>query len=133
MTISMKADPSTTLTKPKINAFSFCLKDAETAALEISSEGIFRVNGRVVTRDAEIYHSLVQFFSDSIEQKQGKLWNVVADAGHPALSTIVWYYTADGFVNYGMYLGDNEYSGIYGGHSNVTHWMMAPPTPPQEI
>jgi hypothetical protein len=116
---------------PQINAFSFCLKSRpDDPSIEITNEGVFKVNGRVVTRDAQIYLSMVEFLQAGIDEKIGQKWNVVVEVGHPEEDESVWYYFEETGVNYGRYVGDHTYAGRRGFlYNDVSHWMVAPEAP----
>lgn len=51
----------------------------------------------------------------------------------PEVGQYVWYYFEHVGVHYGQYDGGDTYYGSNGFlNGDVTHWMVAPPPPPEE-
>lgn len=106
------------------SGISFTLPENDTPSIEILADGTFKVNGRTVGRDADVFHAAIKFFG-AVEA-----WKEVAKEGFPEVDEPVWYYIEDLGVSYGKYLGEGVYTGMRGfKYSNVTHWMPAPAAP----
>ena len=107
------------------SGISFTLPGNEIPSMEILSDGSFKVNGRKVGKDADLFHAAVKFFG-AVED-----WKTVEDCGHPEQDLPVWFYCEHLGVSYGRF-ADPIYISTMGNvmsAEKVTHWIEAPDVP----